>query len=195
MSGAHRRSIAAVALFFAGCVLPDYEKVDEPSGGATAPAPEQSASEPCCGGVACEDPDVLDCTCASDSFCCEEGWDAACAAAMEDLGCRECTGEPVDPDSEEAPQQSCDDDGVCGEETPVCVGGLCAQCGQDADCASAFPEMPVCIEGACGECHDDADCQSLYGEEAPICDAGLCAGCANDADCPDGDTCSDGYCQ
>lgn len=189
------RGLVAGVLVFAGCVLPDYAKVDEPPPAAGGNAADESNTEPCCAGVACADSSVLDCVCAGDSFCCEEGWDASCAAAIEELGCGVCNGDPPDPDSEELPEQSCSDDSACSEGTPVCVEGQCAQCGDDAHCASAFPELPLCIQGICGECRADLDCQALYGADAPICDAGVCSGCATGADCPDGDTCSDGYCQ
>ena len=196
MLGAHRRGFAAVALVFAGCVLPDYEKVDEPSGSRRgAPRPSNPPASRAARASLARHPAVLECTCASDSFCCEEGWDATCAAAIEELGCGACSGDLPDPESEELPLAELRRRWRLQRRRALLRRRPMRAVRRGRGLRVRLPRDAGLHPGACGECHDDADCQALYGEEAPICDAGLCAGCATDADCPDGDTCSDGYCQ
>ena len=191
----HARGLALLAVVAGGCMLPDYDKVDATPSGAGTSAPEASAAGGCCAGTKCADAALRECVCATDSFCCEFEWDAACAVSIEELGCGVCEGDLPDPDSEEPIEQSCEDDSGCDQDAPRCSGGVCVQCSEDAHCLDTFPDLPLCIEGACGECRADADCQALYQDEALHCASGLCVGCASDSDCPDGDTCFDGYCQ
>lgn len=74
----------------------------------------------------CDAADVAACVCAADDYCCSERWDAACASAVELLGCGTCVAA-----------------GICGDGT--CGGGEgCATCAMDC---GACP--PVCENGAC----------------------------------------------
>lgn len=193
-TGSLVRRLAWASVFFAGCVLPDYSKVDEsgaPAGsdaGSGAGASSGPSAGDCCGGESCTEPEVADCVCGGDSFCCE-GWDASCAAQVEELGCGSCSGPAADPE----PGQSCGAV-VCDASAPLCADETCVQCVDDNDCAEHFPDLPVCIEGDCGECHQDSDCDALFSGEYPYCIGGLCAECLEDADCAS-NTCVDGTCE
>jgi hypothetical protein len=199
MTGITVRRLAWLAVVFAGCALPDYTKVDPNGNPVGSDSPIGGSGDPdevgeCCGGDACADADVLDCVCASDSFCCEEGWDASCAAEIEPLGCGSCSGDAPDPDPGNGPGESCGAAASCEESAPVCVDDTCVQCADDSDCAEHFPGYPVCVEGDCGECVQNTDCDALYAGEYPHCIGGLCAECMEDADCAAG-TCIDAACE
>ena len=47
---------------------------------------------PCCeeGGPGCDDPEVRDCVCTVDPYCCEVAWDAVCIQAVDETGCGQC---------------------------------------------------------------------------------------------------------
>ena len=214
MQGISLRRLAWGLALFAGCALPDYTKVDidgSPVGsddggddgasdgsgagddGGSGDGPETGT---CCGAEACDQPEVLDCVCATDSFCCEEGWDSNCAAEVDEFGCGSCDGGSSGSGGGSSGGGS---GGTCGETTcddsaPVCADGACVQCVDDNDCADHFPDYPVCIEGDCGECVQDSDCDSKYTGEFPYCIGGLCAECKEDVDC-NGGTCVDAACE
>ena len=49
----------------------------------------------CCAagvGPSCTEPDVAQCVCEIDAFCCEQLWDAVCVLEVETLGCGVCEG-------------------------------------------------------------------------------------------------------
>lgn len=201
MTGMTVRRLAWLVALFAGCALPDYTKVDANGGpvdGSDGPGSGSGGTNPqaseCCGGDACTDSAVLDCVCATDSFCCEQGWDASCAAEIEEFGCGSCDGQAADPDPGNQPPESCGEVTSCDDSAPVCAEGQCVQCADDNDCAENFPDFPVCIESECGECSQDEDCAALYSGDYPYCIGGLCAECMEDADCAAG-TCIDAVCE
>jgi hypothetical protein len=198
-----------VVVVLGGCALPDYAKVDGgPTGagsgggssggggasdsGGSGVGAETGDPATCCSDEGCDDTAILDCVCAADSACCEEGWDGSCANQIEALGCGDCGGQTFD---EDLPQpQSCGEVQTCDENTPVCVDEACAQCASDRDCGIYFPDFPFCVQSECAECKADADCQAIYEADFPYCIGGLCAQCTSDADCPNS-TCAEGSCE
>jgi hypothetical protein len=105
----------------------------------------------CCepdGSAGCEIPEVQDCVCALDAFCCETEWDANCAMEVNSLGCGECTFPP------QAFDCSCvtDCDGVPVDST-------WQVCGTDFDTATAAGQAAceaeldaTCTVFSCDEC-------------------------------------------
>ena len=139
-------------------------------------------------GIGCGDPGVTACVCASDAFCCQVTWDAACVANANDS----CGADCPDPCG----------DGICDDQG----GETCATC--ELDCGAC--EGSCCAENGSAGC-DDAECQASVCEIDPFCcDTtydDLCAGCAagapgvNGADCSGTadacgycDACGDGTC-
>jgi hypothetical protein len=118
---------------------------------------------------------VEQCVCAVDSYCCETGWDADCAAAVSTLGCGVCDngeGEPT-------PSDSC------------CLAHTGAGCNDNAveDCVCAIDDMccsvawdSICVDlvsdGACGDCSADPEAQ-------PCCTPSASAGCGADLEVQD----------
>jgi hypothetical protein len=129
---------------------------DDPTGDTTAGTTGGNELGNCCApdGMAagCEVPEVQDCVCEADPYCCEELWDENCAAEVNSLGCGEC----------ELPPQafdcyclaSCDDVPV---DTPFQV------CGTDFDSASAAGQT-ACEEQLGTDCTtfscDECDCST-----------------------------------
>ena len=184
----------AVGCFASGCLLPNYEKA-----GVTGPGSDTASVSSCCSlsdSFECGDTDVQECVCATDTFCCEYGWDASCIAEIEELGCGSCpAGAAEEATATEAEPMSCGSSGQCDPSAPVCDDGTCVQCVSDADCAAGFADFPYCGDDrACGECKMDGDCEALYGADYAFCSAGLCLACRTDADCAEG-SCQDGYCE
>lgn len=90
----------------------------------------------------------------------------------------------------------------------VCVGGKCAQCAVDKDCANISKEMgwPDGVEYTCREnlctrtCTDNTDCDALVASTSRgVCDNGaggsnVCVECASNGDCPGAQTCNEKRC-
>jgi len=175
-----------------------------------------SCAGDCCsdnGSIGCVDPDVVDCVCAADPYCCENTWDAECASKVEELGCGACT-EPAycgdgycdfGDDCGNCPQ----DCGTCPEPEPYCGDGICDAgdtCGNCAqDCGACPPPEPFCGDGYCDFGDDCGNCPADCGAcPAPepfcgdgVCDAGdTCGNCPQDCGaCPPPEPfCGDGYC-
>jgi hypothetical protein len=103
------------------------------------------------------------------------------------------------------PGEPCGPDGECEDpDTPICLEGLCVECGDPGDCSfsapvcgaldhqcesctdesecTGFADRPYCAGGACVGCRDGGDCQA---ESAPVCDTaqGMCRGCRQGSEC------------
>lgn len=103
------------------------------------------------------------------------------------------------------PGEPCGPDGQCDDpDTPICLEGLCVECGVAGDCpfsapvcgaldhqcescsdeseCTGFADRPYCAAGACVGCRDGEDCRA---ESAPVCDAalGMCRGCLAGSEC------------
>lgn len=114
----------------------------------------------------CTEPEIQQCVCNLDSFCCEVQFDDACAAAASRCGAVcEVEPEPVNATSDCCTATA---EPGCADETIVtCVCSADPQC-----CTGSFDE--VCVSQAISEC--DAAC--VFGEpESNCCEASLEPGC------------------
>lgn len=145
---------------------------DDPTGGTTDDPTGDTSDSATTGGVdlgnccmpdgataGCEVPEVQDCVCESDAYCCDELWDQSCAAEVNSLGCGVCEFPPMaldcyciatcDDQPVAGPWQVCGSDPVaaaadgqaaCEDELTMlgCAGFSCDEC----DCAAAeVPEI------------------------------------------------------
>jgi len=107
----------------------------------------------CCepnGGLGCDVPEVSDCVCAEDPFCCETEWDLNCVSEVNTLGCGACELPPqvwdcycaadCDGTIVETPWQVCSGDELDAADMGLaaCEVDLGKQC-----------EMFVCDECSC----------------------------------------------
>lgn len=79
------------------------------------------------------------------------------------------------------PGEPCGPDGECDDPaTPICVEGLCVECGGAGDCPFS---NPVCSEAdhQCQSCTDESECAEFA--DRPFCDRGGCVGCRDGGDC------------
>jgi hypothetical protein len=86
----------------------------------------------------------------------------------------------------------CGDGPACGGATPFCVGGGCAACRDDGDCAGGR-----CRAGRCERC--DPRTHEGCGGATPVCasDGSRCEACTEDEQCRQagaGAVCVDGRC-
>lgn len=145
----------------------------------------------CCtaaAGFGCNEPDLQDCVCAADPFCCTSAWDELCVSHVEILSCGSC--DMPGPAGIDVSSLDCclPHEGVgCADPTLArCV------CGSDPFCCDVAWDQ-VCVDAiadnGCGDCtppSDDATC--CTPSMAPGClDAQieLCV-CAVDGYCCDG---------
>ena len=109
---------------------------DDPTGDTTAGTTGGVDLGNCCmpdlATAGCEVPEVQDCVCEADPYCCDELWDDNCAAEVNSLGCGECEFPPQAFDC--YCLAACDDVPV---DTPFQV------CGTDFDSASAAARRPA----------------------------------------------------
>ncbi|MEZ4266201.1 MAG: hypothetical protein R3F39_07465 [Myxococcota bacterium] len=152
------------------------------------------------GTPGCEDPDVTDCVCALDPFCCAVAWDAICVdEAINDCGTVCDPGGPVCGDG------TCDGGEDCGTCADDC--GACATCG-DGICGNTPGEACDTCPSDCGSCCGDGVCDPAGDEDCATCEAdcGACAACGDGIcgntpgeacdTCPSdcGSCCGDGVC-
>jgi len=151
----------------------------------------------CCvanGSIGCDDPEVQDCVCAMDPYCCETEWDSICAAEADECG--SCTGDCC----EAGDTPGCDDEFieacVC-EQDPYCCNiawdDLCAaevedlgcgdcggvECG-DGEC-NGDEDCTWCPED-CGDCCGNGMCEAEFGEDCVTCEAD-CGACPGEGSC------------
>jgi hypothetical protein len=113
----------------------------------------------CCepdGSMGCEVPEVQDCVCAEDPFCCETEWDVNCAAEVNSLSCGECVLPPqvwdcfcpadCDGTVVDTPWQVCSGDDIDAAEMGVaaCEADLGKQCASFVcdECSCFTAEVP-----------------------------------------------------
>jgi len=165
----------------------------------------------------CDDPEVVECVCSNDAFCCNNHWDNICAnaaiqqcnapccepsCASEDGMIKECGGDGCGGSCGECPDGTYCQDGQCGENdgctatnSPGCGGCSCQACVCQQDpycCNTAWDGICVneCQEdcGGCGVMDDCGDGQ---------CDATVgetCQTCPVDCGCMDFEICHQGEC-
>ncbi len=142
-------------------------------GGDPPPPPEDGD---CCsehGTPGCDEPEVEQCVCDIEPFCCDNQWSAACTAVLEVHGCGECgagSGEPP-PGGDEG-----------GEPPPGGDEGGAPPPGSDGDCCMANGS-PGCDDGGvescvCAQdsycCNNEWDAQCAGEVESFGC--GMCGG-------------------
>lgn len=133
---------------------------DEPTGGTTDDPTGDTTDGTtggvdlgnCClpdGSAGCEVPEVQDCVCEADAFCCDTMWDATCASQVESLGCGDCNFPPMpldcycladcDGTPVEGPWQ------VCGDDLKMAAAEGQASCEDDLSTMG-------CMKFSCDEC-------------------------------------------
>ena len=176
---------------------------DECGDGECSPQTEDCGScpedcGPCAGNCCvahdspgCADPEIQDCVCQMDPYCCNNQWDSICADEAEQCG--SCNGDCCKANA----TPGCDDDEV---EACVCAADpYCCDSKWDATCAQMVEEAgcgecqtgPVCGDGQCngtencytcagdcGKCCGNGECQPQYAESCQSCsqDCGACPG-------------------
>ena len=117
----------------------------------------------------CNDPEVENCVCEIDPYCCEVKWDALCVEEVDGEACGMC---------------SCGDavcDAEAGETCDNCPGD-CGECCGDGICSGIDGENCFTCDADCGSCCGDGLCNAEVGED--------CHSCVEDC----GDCCGDGIC-
>lgn len=135
----------------------------------------------CCethGTPGCEDPDITQCVCASDSWCCEQYWDETCASEVDSLGCGSCgpiCGNEVCEKGED-PSNCPQDCSVPPEWTcePSYYG---TDDGCDCGCGAFDPDCPDSSVESCNWCDDSGSCNTepCPGTIDPM-DNSICSG-------------------
>ncbi|MCB9566286.1 MAG: hypothetical protein H6710_03565 [Myxococcales bacterium] len=136
--------------------------------------------EECClphGTPGCALPEVEACVCAQNPFCCEDMWDEACVAAVDELGCGVCEGPPPGPCCEAHGGLGCDDPGIAACVCEIAPG--CCEKGWDEICAGLveFLECGLCEAPPVAECcaaHDTPGCDDLEVEACVCAQDPLC---------------------
>lgn len=128
----------------------------------------------------CENPDITDCVCAIDDFCCNNEWDNTCAGLAENMCGLDCGGGPVSHDCCITGSAGCDDmaiqecvcaaDDFCCETEwdDMCVGKvgslLCAP-----SCDPDDADGPCCSENAGGGCEVNTVEECVCAMDAVCC--------------------------
>ncbi|MEZ4267719.1 MAG: hypothetical protein R3F39_15170 [Myxococcota bacterium] len=140
------------------------------SAGSVCDGGHQCTFAPCCAGtdccaagetVGCSNPDIQDCVCAVDPFCCDVQWDGVCAdgaIAGCGQGCQVCTpscaGKSCGPDGCGgscgvcAAPAACNGTGACAC-TPQCAGKSCGPDGCGGTCGTCAAPAACNGSGAC----------------------------------------------
>ena len=167
----------------------------------------------------CDDPEVQNCLCALDSFCCEKEWDMICVQEVTELGCGECGGS-VTPgcgndicDVDETCDLCPEDCGWCPSEGDCCTPNGTAGCDdvavqncvceQDTWCCTVewdFACANEVMSFECGECTGSTNCGDdicVAGETCQNCpeDCGACGGEGLCCEVHDSPGCEDGSVQ
>ena len=149
----------------------------------------------------CEDPDVVDCVCEIDAYCCEVSWDDVCIEqAIEEceLNCKEPNpcGDEICQEFEDC--ESCPEDcGECLDPEDCCVPHESPGCLDDAIAACVCEQDPFCCEivwdDVCVAEIEEMDCGEC--KQMPFCGDGMCDEfedcemCPEDCFCPVNDCC------
>jgi hypothetical protein len=122
----------------------------------------------------CDDPEVTDCTCMFDEFCCQQFWDDLCVGeAIEQCGlncggCKpNCFNKECGPDGCQGscgtcpPATSCNAGGICEQVCkPNCKDKACGSDGCGGSCGLCSAGM-ACVQNACipsSSCEELVDC-------------------------------------
>ncbi|MBK7826811.1 hypothetical protein [Nannocystis sp.] len=142
----------------------------------------------------CPSPQIEDCVCVVDAFCCESAWDDICVGEVDSLGCAMCPV-PVGPCCEGSGGLGCEDPGItacvcaampscCDSEwTAECAAMVeplgCAMC--PSNCCVAHGD-PGCEEPAVNDCvcAQDSFCCTDFWDDICVSEVeGLgCGSCA-----------------
>ncbi len=131
----------------------------------TCPKDCGKCSGDCCtahNGVGCSDPDVTQCVCAMDTFCCNTQWDGICAGeAQNDCGAQcgcipACDGKECGGDGCGGSCGTCLDNAVCTPDglcevvcQPKCNGKECGPDGCGSTCGSCGANEQCTAQGQC----------------------------------------------
>lgn len=168
------------------------------AGGATGNCCEVSS------GPACDDPDVSQCVCKFDPFCCNYLWDGFCVQEVESLGCGSCEtsvvtsvgGAPTTGSSLTTGEGGSGGVAECVAQSQTkCEACLCADCFQSyGDCVGDFgcPKILECIDevGCSGlDCYTPDTCQKVIDQFGGLAGASVAyvtalVECAVTASCP-----------
>ncbi len=116
--------------------------------------PREENTGRCCdpgaGGVGCAEPELEQCVCDVDPFCCEVEWDLLCADLVEEVGCGSCSPPYEGPACcNVQPGPSCE-----SPEVAACVcarDAYCCEVQWDGQCVAHVEEM------GCGPCDGSGD--------------------------------------
>lgn len=166
---------------------------------------------PCCEPhdfPGCDEPEINDCVCLEDPFCCEVMWDGICVSQVNNLGCGFCEIPPCGNDICESGLEDCIN---CPEDCGPCPVGDCCKPHDFPGCEDPFVMLCVCSndlyccdiewdelcvqsvnEFDCGTCDLPAVCEDGQCEEPEDCqtcpeDCGPCPPVCGDEECWQGD--------
>lgn len=128
----------------------------------------------------CDDPEIAECVCAQDAYCCETSWDGQCVEEVELFGCSAECGGGETPCCLPHGSPSCDEPEVAAcvcDENPYCCEQMwdeeCVAAVDKFGCGMCQMEEP----GACCEAHGGLGCAD-DGVEACVCD--IAPGCCDE---------------
>ena len=171
---------------------------------------------PCNGGscceahqsVGCDDPEITQCVCAMDPYCCQQMWDDICVDEAINQ-CKAQCDDPCEPQcwTADGTIMECGPDGcggVCGicNDASQCVNGKCVGVCQP-NCVNDFGMPKNCgadgCGGVCGTCPSGQQCNEQFGFCVPGCQpncagkecgddgcGGSCGACPGDMECQNG---------
>ena len=144
----------------------------------------------------CDDPEVMECVCSMDKFCCTAMWDEICVSQAQEacgLQCdcisncqgKECGGDGCGGSCGLCPPGSaCMDNGTCSGSGDGCGNDMCQQW-MGEDCQTCPEDCGPC---GCGDdqCSAEEDCVSCPTDCGPClmgdcCEAHKTAGCEDEA--------------
>jgi hypothetical protein len=130
----------------------------------------------------CPDPEITECVCSLDSYCCEAQWDKRCVREITTFGCGSCGAiDSVD---------QCLQDAI--DDCEQCLCGACFEqfslCLAEDGCAAIYQ----CVRGAnCSglDCYTSGQCRDVVEANGGLVgpsalDALELFACANESACP-----------
>lgn len=137
--------------------------------GACVPEEPETGCDPACGGETpfCDEARDTCVACLDDDHC-GEGFRCDAGACVELVGC-----------------ETSDE---CGEETPVCAGGVCVTCSDTEGCGEGFVCDTSVSGGQCVTCTDTRGCGAGLVCDTSV-DGGQCVTCTETVGCGAGRIC------
>lgn len=152
------------------------DMLPDPSTGTSTGIGSTVFAGDCCSphrDAGCDDPEVSDCVCAVDSFCCEEEWDEVCVDLMNDLGCMTCPSTKLPPQTgsccDATYGRGCLDAGV--NDCVCAIDPFCCQVQWDETCVSLVEARSCgqCLQEPCCAATPQPGCPADLGIEACVC--------------------------